>query len=167
MEKHVWKFLRLRPSNFPTIRIAELCSLLFHSKNLFSKTLACENPEEIYSLYRCQVSDYWNTHYTFGHESIHKIKSLGKKTMASVTINTIVPFVFVYADVKKIEEYKTKAISLLEQITRESNRITKIWDKLDVNCRHAADSQALLQLTNYYCEKKRCLECQIGNLILK
>lgn len=167
MDKHLWKFLRLRPSNFPTIRIAEFSSLLYNSRNLFSKTLQCDNPLEIYDLYSSRASEYWTNHYTFGNESPTKLKSIGRKTIDSIVVNTIVPFVFVYADYKNMEEYKAKIINLLEQIHPENNRIIKIWNKLEVRCRHAADSQALLQLTNCYCSRKRCLECQIGNLILK
>ncbi|MGD2036138.1 MAG: DUF2851 family protein, partial [Bacteroidales bacterium] len=167
IQKYLWKFLRLRPLNFPTVRIAELSSLLFRSRNLFSKTLSCDNPEQIYALYHSTASDYWTNHYTFESLSTPRIKSPGKKTIDSIIINTIVPFIFVYGESKNNELYKTQAINLLEQITRENNKIIKIWNKLDVKCRHAADSQALLQLTNRYCREKRCLDCQIGNLILK
>ncbi len=167
MKKHLWKFLRLRPSNFPTIRIAEFSSLLYNSRNLFSKTLSCQNPQEIYKLFNAKASEHWTKHYTFGSESASKVKSIGKKTIDSIIINTIIPFMFIYADNKNMEEYKSKTINLLEQIYPENNRIIKIWNNLDIKCRHAADSQALLQLTNYYCRKKRCLECQVGNLILK
>jgi len=167
MKKHLWKFLRLRPSNFPTIRIAEFSSLLYNSRNLFSQTLSCRKPQDIYKLFIARASEYWTKHYTFECESASKVKSVGEKTIDSIIINTIVPFMFIYADNKNMEEYKVKTINLLEQIHPENNRIIKIWNKLDIKCRHAADSQALLQLTKYYCEKKRCLECQIGNLILK
>ncbi|MBN2522381.1 MAG: DUF2851 family protein [Bacteroidales bacterium] len=167
IKMHLWKFLRLRPSNFPTLRIAEFSSLLSRSDNLFSKTLACENPEQIRALYRSKASTYWDTHYMFGNESEFSIKSMGDKTIDTMIINTIVPFMFVYAEVKNNERYKTKALRFLEQIKPENNKIIKIWNKLDVKCRHAADSQALLQLTNFYCKKKRCLECQIGHLVLK
>jgi len=167
IKMHLWKFLRLRPSNFPTLRIAEFSSLLSGSGNLFSKTLACENPEQIRTLYRSKTSTYWDTHYTFGDESEYKIKSMGDKTIDSMIINTIIPFMFVYAEVKNNDRYKVKALRFLEQIKPENNKIIKIWNKLDVKCRHAADSQALLQLANFYCEKKRCLECQIGHLVLK
>ncbi len=167
MQMHLWKFLRLRPSNFPTIRIAEFSSLLSSSSNLFSKTLTCEKPEQIHTLYNSKTSAYWDTHYTFGNESEFKIKSMGAKTIDSIIINTIIPFMFVYAEFKNKEKFKAKALHFLEQISPENNKIIKIWNKLDVICRHAADSQALLQLTNLYCGKKRCLECQIGHLLLK
>ena len=127
----------------------------------------CDSPEQIYELFNVQTGEYWNTHYTFGKESAFQIKSPGKKTIDSIIINTVVPFMFIYANLKNNEEYKLKAIRFLEQINAESNNIIKIWNKLDVKCRHAADSQALLQLTNNYCRINRCLECQIGNLILK
>ncbi len=167
IDKHLWKFLRLRPSNFPTIRMAQLCSLIHNSRSLFSNTLNCINPKQIYSLYSCKVSNYWKKHYTFGKESPYRSKCLGENSIDSLIINTIVPFMFVYGEQKNNEELKTSAVNLLEQVHSENNKITRMWDRLNIKCRHAADSQALLQLTNFYCEQKHCLECQIGNLILR
>jgi hypothetical protein len=167
LEMHLWKFLRLRPSNFPTIRIAEFCSLINNSKSLFSKVLECMNSGQVYELFRYSVSSYWKNHYTFGKKSRQKDKSVGHRFIDSIIINVIIPFMFIYGDHKNIEELKDRAIRLLEEIAPENNNIIRKWKAYNIEARHAADTQALLQLANEYCGNKRCLECQIGNLILR
>jgi hypothetical protein len=167
IENHLWKFMRLRPKNFPTIRIAQFCSLIHHSNRLFSRTMECEEPGELISLYNCTVSEYWQNHYTFGKISASKLKSLGKATINSIIINTIVPFLFIYGENKNNPLIKEKAIRLLELLPPENNHITRRWSKYSVVCRNAAESQALIQLTNRYCIGKRCIDCQIGHLILR
>jgi hypothetical protein len=167
IESHLWKYLRLRPLNFPTIRIAQFCSLIHKSKRLFSITMESEIVEELLETYRCSVSDYWKNHYKFDKEVRPKNKSLGLKTRMSLIINTIIPFMFIYGEHKNVEELKEKAIRLLESIPSETNSIITEWLKYKVKCRHAADSQAMLQLTNEYCKQRRCLDCQIGNLVLR
>ena len=167
IEVHVWKFLRLRPSNFPTIRIAEFCSLINNSKSLFSKILECTTVKEVHELFRYSVSGYWKNHYTFGKKSLQKDKFIGNRFIDSISVNVIIPFMFVYGDRKNIEELKDRAIRLLEEIAPENNNIIRKWKNYNIDPRHAADTQALLQLANEYCENKRCLECQIGNLILR
>jgi hypothetical protein len=167
LESHLWKYLRLRPTNFPTIRIAQFCSLIHSSKRLFSITMESQTIEELLETYACSVSDYWKNHYKFGKETENKNKSLGLNTRMSLIINTIIPFMFIFADHKNKEQLKEKAIHLLESIPPEVNRITKKWSEYKIKSRHAGDSQALLQLTNEYCYHKRCLECQIGSLVLR
>lgn len=167
IEPHLWKYLRLRPSNFPTIRIAQFCSLIHKSKRLFSITMESDSIEQLFETYQCSVSDYWKNHYKFGKKAEHKNKSLGLQTRMSLIINTIVPFMFIYGEHKNIQQLKEKAVYLLETIPPEVNNITKRWSGYNIRCRHAGDSQALVQLSNEYCSKKQCLHCQIGNLILR
>jgi hypothetical protein len=167
IEVHLWKFLRLRPYNFPTIRLAEFSSLLYNSRNLFSVMLECQNLNQVYEILRYQVSDYWKIHYTFGKESKKKEKFVGPQTIDSIIINVIIPFMFIYGGQKNNEELKDRSVRLLEEIAPENNNIIRKWKTFNIVARHAADSQALLQLTLEYCTKKRCLDCQIGNLILR
>lgn len=167
IEPHLWKYLRLRPSNFPTIRIAQFCSLIHKSKRLFSITMESDSIEQLLETYQCSVSDYWKIHYKFGKKAEYKNKSLGLQTRMSLIINTIVPFMFIYGEHKNIQQLKEKAVHLLETIPPEVNNITKRWSDYNIRCRHAGDSQALLQLTNEYCSHKQCLHCQIGNLVLR
>jgi len=167
IEVYLWKFLRLRPFNFPTIRLAEFSSLIFNSKNLFSVTLDCQNSNQLYEIFRYQVSDYWKNHYTFGNASMEKEKFVGHQTIDSIIINVIIPFMFIYGGQKNNQELKERAIRLLEEIVPENNNIIRKWKAFNIEPRHAADSQALLQLSLEYCAKKKCLDCQIGNLILR
>ncbi len=167
IEVHLWKFLRLRPPNFPTIRLAELGSLIHYSKALFSKVIECKNANQVYEIFRYPVSDYWKNHYTFGNISLQKEKYLGRQTIDIIIINVIVPFMFKYGEIKNNEDLKDRAIQLLEGIAPEDNFILRKWNTYGIVPRHAADTQALIQLTHEYCENKRCLDCQIGNMSLK
>lgn len=167
IEPHVWKYLRLRPSNFPTLRIAQFCALMHKSERLFSFTMESETIEKLLETYACSVSDYWKNHYKFGTVAKRKNKYLGLNTRLSLIINTIVPFMFIYGEYKNLDKLKEKAIRLLEEIPAEVNSIVKKWAEYNITCRNGAESQALIQLTSEYCLRKRCLECQIGNLVLR
>jgi hypothetical protein len=166
IDVHLWKFLRLRPLNFPTIRLAEFSNLIYKSRSLLSRTLECEKIEEIQELYDCSASNYWKNHYTFGKESKQKKKSTGLSSINGFIINSVIPFMFVYGEYKNNEKLKERSVRLLEQLSAEKNNISEEWINYGIKPHHAAESQALLQLTNHYCKNKRCLECQIGHLIL-
>lgn len=161
-----WKFLRMRPANFPTIRIAQLATLIFQSSHLFSKILTAGNVEELENAFDVKLSNYWKNHYVFDKASVKKQKKLGKSAIHLLIINTIAPFIFLYGKEKAEQKYKDKALALLEALKPESNTIIKQWDKLGVKADSAYRSQALLQLKNEYCNRKRCLECSIGGKIL-
>jgi hypothetical protein len=166
IEKHLWKFLRTRPGNFPTIRIAQFAQLIYKSKSLFSKIIETKNIEDYYDLLNSKTSEYWNMHYVFNKESVFKSKSLGKSAIDVVLINTVVPFLFVYGKAKGQYEFQEKAINLLENIKAEKNTIISNWDDLNVKAKSAFDTQALIQLKNNYCNEKNCLNCQIGNTLI-
>ena len=161
-----WKLLRLRPDNFPHIRIAQFAALIFSSTKLFSKIL--EKPEIAYlnGLFDCRPSDYWQIHYTFSGESKKKDKMLGQASKNVIYINTVVPFLFCYAHKKNNDEMKDKVMDLLEQIPSEQNSIISGWKNVGLSVKTAFDSQALLQLKRNYCEDKKCLRCRIGNKVL-
>ncbi|MFW5805749.1 MAG: DUF2851 family protein [Bacteroidales bacterium] len=166
VEKHLWKFLRLRPSNFPTIRIAQFASLIYSSSKLFSKILEANDVEEIKKLLSVTASSYWDVHYTFGKASAKRVKTLGDAGINILLINTIIPFLFVYGKVKDSQNFKDQALKFLENIKAEQNHIIKGWKKLGIIPENALQSQALLQLKNVYCNQKRCLDCQIGNQVI-
>jgi hypothetical protein len=166
MDTHVWKFMRLRPGNFPTVRIAQFAALIHCHTSLFSKILETENINSLYDLFMVDVSEYWRTHYTFGNVSRPMRKLIGNDSAKIIIINTIVPFFFVYGKKLGIPGYQDKAMLFLEQIEAETNSIITQWRSLKVKPQNAFDSQALLQLKNEYCEKKRCLECGIGAKII-
>lgn len=162
-----WKFLRLRPANFPTIRIAQLATLYHRTSNLFSKALAAQEIREVENLFDVKLSNYWWTHYSFGKESPKKRKTLGRDTIHLIVINTIAPFLFLYGLRKGENRFQEKALELLENLPPEGNTVITRWEGLGLPADSAFHTQALLQLKNEYCAHKRCLECAIGNAILK
>lgn len=162
-----WNFLRMRPANFPTIRIAQFAMLLFTTEHLFSKILAAKNVKEVENMFKLQLSNYWLTHYVFDKISIKRKKSLGKSTIHLFIINTIAPFLFLYGQKRDNEFYKDKAMDLLEEIPPEKNKVIEQWKTLGLKPDSAYQTQALLQLKKAYCSQQRCLSCAIGGEILK
>ena len=160
-------FLRMRPANFPTIRLAQLAMLIHNSEHLFSKIKETGSVKELKTMFAVEANDYWHYHYIFDEESDFKIKRLGKQMIENILINTIVPIVFCYGLHHNDEFYKEKAIKWLEEITPEKNSITKGFEQLVYSNKTAFDSQAFIQLKNQYCNHKRCLDCAIGNSLLK
>jgi hypothetical protein len=168
IQKSVWNFLRLRPPNFPTVRIAQLARLVYQTEHLFSKTLAAKTVKELLNSFSIEISQYWKDHFLFDKLSAKKAnKKVGKATILNIIINTIVPFLFVYGKAKGMEEYVEKAMHHLEMIPAESNSIINKWNQIGYHAENSLDSQALLQLKNKYCAQKRCLECQIGHQLVK
>lgn len=167
IDGHVWKFLRLRPANFPTIRLAQFAALIYQSEYLFSKILACESLETMHQLMNVQVSEYWKTHYVFEKKSLLRNKSLGKSAIDNLLINCIVPFLFIYGKQKQQEMYCERALYFLENTFAESNHIVTHFHRLGIQAKNASRSQALLQLKNCYCSQKNCLQCAVGNNLLK
>lgn len=160
-------FLRMRPGNFPTIRLSQLAALIQNSAHLFSKILEIEKVSEVKKLFEVTANDYWHYHYRFDEASIFKKKTIGKDMIDNVVINTIVPVLFAYGLYHKEEQYKNKAILWLEQIAAEENSITKGFNQLKLNCSSAFDSQSFIELKTQYCDHKHCLKCSIGNTLLR
>ena len=163
IESHLWKFLRLRPVNFPTIRISQLEALIQKSEALFSKIVETEKLEDLRNLFHVKASEYWDTHYNFNKTTGKKmVKEMGDSSIQILIINVVIPFLFVYGEKQNKHFLKNRALDLLEQLPAESNSVTKKWNELGVNTRTAFETQALLQLKNNYCETKKCLNCQLG-----
>lgn len=160
-------FLRMRPANFPTIRLAQLAMLIHNSQHLFSKIKETELVSEVKKMLSVEANDYWHYHYRFGEEAEYKVKRLGKQMTDNIIINTVVPILFSYGLHHEDEVYKEKAIRWLEEISPEKNSITQSFERLNYANNSAFDSQALIQLKNEYCEKKFCLQCAIGNSLFK
>ncbi len=160
-------FLRMRPAAFPTVRLAQLAMLLYQSANLFSKLKDCQQPEKAMELFMVTANDYWNKHYRFDEITIHQPKHLGKQMAKNILINTVIPILFAYGLYSREEAYKERCIQWLYRLPAEQNRITLPWQKAGITHRSALDSQALIELANQYCVNKRCLDCAVGNKILK
>ncbi len=162
-----WKFMRMRPANFPTVRIAQFATLIYQSTYLFSKVLVAKNVKEVENMFEVKISNYWQAHYIFDKKSINRNKSLGKSSIHLLIINTMIPFLFLYGKLNSKEVLKSKALDLLEELPAEKNTIITQWKKLGAMPGSAYQTQALLQLKKHYCDKKNCLNCSIGYALLK
>jgi len=161
-----WKFMRLRPANFPTVRIAQFATLIHQSVHLFSKMLAAKNVKEIENMFAVKISNYWQNHYVFDKSSTKRNKSLGKNAVHLLIINTIVPFLFLYGKNKGEDHFKERALALLEDLDPEKNNIIEKWKTIGLNPPSAYQTQALLHLKNHYCNTKKCMNCAVGNAVL-
>lgn len=160
-------FLRMRPGNFPTVRLAQLAMLVQQSSHLFSKIKEMQSLSEVKKLLSVSANDYWNYHYVFDEPSSFKEKTLGKQTIENIIINTIVPIIFSYGHLHKEVLHKDKALQWLEELSAEKNNITNQWVDAGTENKNALDSQSLIELKTQYCDKRRCLECAVGNSLLK
>ena len=160
-------FLRMRPSNFPTIRLAQMAMLIHQSSHLFSKIIEAKELSEIKKMLQLTANDFWHTHYTLKEASAFKKKQLGAMMLENIFINTIIPVLFAYGNYHKNEQVKQKSIQWLQQLPKEKNAITKKWEEVGVVHQSAFDSQALLHLKKNYCTQKNCISCAVGNSILK
>lgn len=164
--KSQFQFFRLRPNNFPTVRIAQLAALLNQHQNLFSKIIITTKLKDYYKLFDISISEFWKIHYSFTSTSRKTYKKLSKKFIDLLLINTIVPLKFIY--LKYINELnEEELISTIKLIKPEKNAVIDGFKKLNVPCNNALNSQALLQLKNEYCEKNKCIQCAIGNQLLR
>lgn len=160
-------FLRMRPVNFPTVRLAQLATLFHQSARLFTITKETISLKELRTFFDVTANDYWHYHYRFGESSVFMKKQLGEAMIDNLVTNTMAPVLFAYGSYYNEERYKTRALDWLEQVGAETNHITKDFMELGIENRNAFDSQALIELKNEYCNKKRCLECGVGNALLK
>ena len=162
----LWKFSKLRPVNFPTIRITQLASMLSVTGGLFSKIIETQDIRALRKVFEVTASEYWDDHYVFGKKSRKISKSSGTIASDILLINAVIPVIFVYGKSRDNHEMCERAISFLEEIKAEKNSIITDWGKAGVEASSAFDSQALLQLRNEYCKKRRCLDCRIGTRLI-
>ena len=158
----LWKFLRLRPQNFPHIRIAQLANLFYQRRAGLSQLLDCHDVKAAGELLRSAVTPYWETHYTFGHAGEKQQKRLSTASLQLLLINTVVPILFAYGRHKSDEKLCDRAFDFLDQLKAEDNHIVRMWHACGLDVENAGDSQALIQLKKMYCDRKDCLRCRIG-----
>ena len=174
-----WKFMRMRPSNFPTIRLAQMAQLIHKNGCLFSKIKAAKDTAEVKNLFDVKASDYWETHWRFetrlpnppgplkrGNQGNRKPKHLGDSTADVLIINAVTPLLFCYGKLHKDESVCETAMQFLEETEAESNAIIRHYAQCGIAAENAMQTQALLHLYSYFCKRKRCLECRIGNVLL-
>lgn len=164
IQEHHWQFLRIRPISFPTIRIAWFAKVI-QQMPLLSTVL---EPKEGYTfLENIEVSEYWNEHYVFDKLSKRRSKVLGEDFKSMLKLNVFVPILFAYGKFSNDEKYIDKAFRLLYDTQGESNTKTKIFESTRCTHKNAFDTQAMIELYDSYCTRKRCLECAIGHKILR
>ena len=167
MDASLWRFLRLRPANFPHIRIAQLACLYHRAYGLLSRIMETETLQGVRDILKGGTSEYWLTHYTFGGSSPSRPKTLSNTSLDLLIINTVVTFLYAYGLHKGNPVLCARAGSFLEELKAENNYITRMWEQCGMKTSNAADSQALIQLKKEYCDKKKCLYCRIGYEYLK
>jgi len=162
----IWKFSKLRPVNFPTIRISQLSAMLSVSGGLFSRIIAADDIRQLKKVFEVSASSYWDDHYIFGKKSSRVSKSTGSQAASIFLINSVIPLIFVYGQFHDNPAICERAISFLEEIIPEENSIIREWINAGIGSESAFFTQALIQLTNEYCKKRRCLDCRIGNRLI-
>ena len=166
MPPSMWRFMRMRPGNFPTIRLAQIAQIVHKNTSVFSKLLSCSNINDVRKIFDVGTSPYWETHYRFMTVSHRKKKHLGEMTANTLIINVVAPLLFNWGKSHEQPEQCDKAIALLEGIGAEDNRITRLFTQAGIDFQNATQSQAVLTLYENYCRKRRCLECRIGNILI-
>jgi hypothetical protein len=144
-----------------------LAALIHQQSHLFSRIRETDSLQDLRDCFDVLANDYWHYHYRFGEKTQYREKRLGAAMSDSILINTLAPLLFAYGEYHKDERYREKAIRWLEKTTAENHSITQGFKKLGVEYKNAFDTQALTELKNEYCDRKRCLECGIGNALLR
>jgi len=166
LRKERFQFFRMRPSNFPTIRLAQLASVYAKHQNLFSKIIEANSIDDFYKLFSVEVDEFWKTHYTFDKVSKASPKKITKSFVNLILINTVVPLKFVYFQQKGLS-FDMDDLRFLKDINPEKNSIIEKFSDLGIKAKNAFESQALLELKTNFCDKKACLKCDIGSFVLK
>lgn len=159
----IWKFARLRPANFPTVRISQLAAMVSCSDGIFSKVLEISDIIQLRKLFEVSASEYWDDHFIFGKKSRAFTKSTGPQSTDLLLINAVIPAIFVYGRSRDYPDQCDKALSFLEVINPEDNSIINEWRNAGINAESSFWTQGLIQLRNIYCKKRRCLDCRIGS----
>lgn len=162
----LWKFSRLRPANFPTVRISQLAAMLTSAGGLFSKATEATDINKLKDVFEVTASDYWDNHYVFGKKTSNTSKSTGSQATDIVLINAVIPVIFVYGKNRYRDDLCERALDFLGKIEAEKNSITEEWKTSGIDVESAFYSQALIQLRNEYCKKRRCLDCRIGSKLI-
>jgi hypothetical protein len=167
IDAHLWRFMRLHPGNFPTLRLAQFAAIINHSVPIISELFSPNNIHTYSKLFSAEASAYWNTHYVFDKASPQKKKSLGNSSIDLLIINLVAPILLAYGRRKSDTTITDKPIDILMQLKGEENSIIRKWANLGMDVSTAANTQALLELKSNYCDTKKCLDCLIGNELLK
>lgn len=169
IQSGVWKFMRTRPSNYPTLRIAQLAALIPSLQQVLGQIMKGQGItlHDLRHVFDIEVSDYWKHHYYFGKPMSRQ--TTGKLTFVAqnhIIINVVVPFLYMYAQLQQHVELENWLVKIMKQLPPEKNSIVSLWEKAGIKPTNALESQALIELYNHYCSQKRCLECNLGATII-
>ncbi len=167
MNRSHWQFLRTRPGNFPTVRIAQLASIIHTISGVFDVFVLHLDVKNIGNVLRIKPSEYWQEHYDFAKKSANKMQGMGKSSSDVLLLNCASLLLNIYSSETDNPSYFQKAIKLLEELKPETNVITHKWEALDIKAKDAFESQALIEQYNGFCTLNRCLACPIGHEILR
>lgn len=159
-------FFKLRPPNFPTIRLAQLASWFFNQKYAFTQLLDTKERSSLLLLVQAEVSPYWETHYTFEKESKPRKKVLSLAFQELLLLNTIIPMQYVWVCYKNREEEVERITAISAELKAETNAVVTLFEREGVAVENAFDSQALIQLKKTYCNANKCLSCAVGRSIV-
>lgn len=162
----IWKKSRMRPSNFPHIKIAQFSKIMSRFDDFFNQIIKFQNNKSINYFLNISVSEYWENHYDFNKSSNKLLSKLGQMTINSIIINTIAPFLYLYNQYYVLENNSNIYQEILSDLKGENNIETRKWEKLSIKGENAYETQALLHLIKNYCRKKECIKCKIGYEIL-
>ena len=162
----IWKFGGVRPINFPTLRIAQLAKLIQDQGSIFQFLIYDFETKRVTEKLMIKASPFWDNHFTFHKNSEHRVKIIGLNSINNILINTVSSLLFFYGKELDEPKFREQSIDLLEELPAEINSIVKCWGQNSIKPNSAADSQALIQLTKFYCKDKKCLNCGIGKQIL-
>ncbi|MBP5642868.1 MAG: DUF2851 family protein [Bacteroidales bacterium] len=165
MPRSCWKFMRLRPPNFPTVRLAQIASMVCICDNLLSKLLSVDNLDSMRNLFNVEVNEYWDTHFLFEKPSKERKKSFGATATDVLIINAVIPVLFSYGIYHDNQELKNRSLSFLNDMAPEDNVIIRRFGKLGIGACNAQQTQALLHMYNNYCRRRKCLCCRVFNAI--
>lgn len=167
MPRQTWRFLRLRPQNFPYIRLSQLAQLYCSRRAELSRITTCKTLNDIREALKTEVSEYWRTHYTFGNESRENAKRLSASSIDILVVNAVVPILHAYGCHRQDEMLIARAAEMLEALPPEDNTHIRLWQECGIKADNAADTQALIQLHTRYCERRDCLRCRFGYFSMK
>jgi len=159
-------FLRMRPENFPSIRLSQLAALCTQSASLFAWTLECPSVSLLKKRLLVKANDYWQNHYVFEKTSPVREKMMGTQMVNNIIINGIIPLLYTYGKIISDPAILSKAISWLEEMPAEQNKLMQGWQRIGIAVKKAANSQALTELKKKFCDQRKCLECDVGKRLL-
>lgn len=162
-----WKYGRLRPPNFPTVRLAQWAALVHHRPGLYSGLLEQDDPKVLQAMLNVEADGYWETHYRFDRATAPRPKRLGGPAATGLIVNAIVPYLFAMGRIRGFQPWQDRALTLLERLPAERNAITRMWEALGIKADHAGQGQALIELKKNYCAQRQCLSCAIGAALHK